>query len=53
MVLFIGIYVHTVYRLRVVDREDRSVYVEGFATFSDAKTEDLVPWTPLKTGQLL
>ena len=38
-------------RLRVVNKDEGSLYVEGFASFSDAKAEDLVPWTPLKTGQ--
>ncbi|XP_019850041.1 PREDICTED: uncharacterized protein LOC100639981 [Amphimedon queenslandica] len=37
-------------KLRVINKDEGSLYVEGFATFSDAKAEDLVPWTPLKTG---
>ncbi len=26
------------------------VTVEGFADYTDVSAEDLVPWTPLKTG---
>ena len=26
------------------------VKVEGFSSANDAKTEDLVPWTPLRAG---
>lgn len=40
------------YRLRVLNKDEGTLYVEGFATYSDAKAEDLVPWTPLKTGKL-
>lgn len=29
------------------------VTVEGFASYADAKTEDLVPWTPLRAGKAL
>ena len=39
------------YRLRIHDKVEGKVCVEGFATFADAKTEDLVPWTPLKAGE--
>ena len=38
-------------RLRIHDKVEGKVCVEGFATFADAKTEDLVPWTPLKAGE--
>jgi hypothetical protein len=37
-------------KLRVMNKDDGNVCVEGFATYADAKAEDLVPWTPLKTG---
>lgn len=37
-------------KLRIHDKVEGKVCVEGFATFADAKTEDLVPWTPLKAG---
>ena len=35
----------------MVNNLDGVVRVEGFATFTDAKTEDLVPWTPLRAGE--
>ena len=40
-------------RLQVIDKLEGTVRVEGFAMFDDAAVDDLVPWTPLKTGEHL
>ena len=42
--------IYLLFRLRVLNRDEGSLCIEGFANFIDAKAEDLVPWTPLKTG---
>ena len=37
-------------RLCIVDNATPIIQVEGFADYTDVSVEDLVPWTPLKTG---
>ncbi len=37
-------------RLHIQDNSTPIVSVEGFANYMDVSAEDLVPWTPLKTG---
>ena len=48
-----GITCHSLLRLRVDDNMQPLVSVEGFATYCDTCAEDLVPWTPLKAGELI
>lgn len=39
------------FRLCVGGDEEPSVSVQGFADYKDVTTQDLVPWTPLRTSQ--
>ena len=41
---------HSTLRLCILDNSNPVISVEGFADYTDVSVEDLVPWTPLKTG---